>query len=111
MDCETSMNVLSRSAIDEAIRRHPVAGSWLNAWWKVAKREQWRSLRHVRETYSQADQVGSCLVFDVKGNAYRLIVGVRYASRTRGGTLFVKHFLTHAEYDTGDWKKDCGYEC
>jgi hypothetical protein len=26
------MNVISRPAIDEAIRRHPDAESWLNAW-------------------------------------------------------------------------------
>jgi mRNA interferase HigB len=104
------MNVISRPAIDQAIERHSDAESWLNAWWKVAKREQWGSLQHVRETYPRTDQVGSCLVFDVKGNAYRLIVGVRYASPSRGGTLFVKHFLTHAEYDTNDWKKDCGHE-
>jgi mRNA interferase HigB len=104
------MNVISRPAIDEAIVRHPDAESWLNAWWKVARREQWRSLQHVRGTYPQTDQVGSYLVFDVKGNAHRLIVGVRYATVARGGTLFVKHFLTHAGYDTDDWKKDCGYE-
>ena len=104
------MNVISRPAVDLAIQRHPDAESWLNAWWKVARREQWVSLRHVRETYPHSDQVGSCLVFDVRGNTYRFVVGVRYATRGRGGTLFVKHFLTHAEYDTNDWKKDCGYE-
>lgn len=104
------MNVISRPAIDEAIRRHPDAESWLNAWWKVAMREQWETLLHLRETYPKTDQVGSCLIFDVKGNAFRLIVGVRYSSLTRGGTLFVKHFLTHAEYDRDDWKKDCANE-
>ncbi len=100
------MNVISRPAVDEAIRRHPDAEPWLNARWKVAKRELWINLQHVRETYPQADQVGSCLIFDVKGNAFRLIVGVRYASLTRGGTLFVKHFLTHAECDTNLWKRE-----
>jgi len=104
------MNVISRPALDEAIRRHSDADSWLNAWWKVAKREQWTSLQHVREAYPQTDHVGSCLVFDVKGNTYRLIVGVRYATSSRRGTLFVKHFLTHAEYDRGEWKEDCQYE-
>ena len=104
------MNVISRPAIDQAIQRHPSAEPWLNAWWKVAKREPWVSLRQVRETYPQTDQVASCLIFNVKGNAYRLVVGVRYATGSHGGTLFVKHFLTHAEYDTNEWKKDCGYE-
>ncbi len=38
-----------------------------------------------------------------------MIVGVYYArpEDTGTGTLYVKHFLTHAEYDRGDWKKDC----
>jgi mRNA interferase HigB len=104
------MNVISRPAVDDAIRRHSDAAPWLNAWWKVAHREQWTSLQNLRETYPQTDQIGSCLIFDVKGNSYRFIVGVRYATGRRGGTLFVKHLLTHAEYDAGDWKKDCCYD-
>jgi hypothetical protein len=34
-------------------------------------------------------------------------VGVKVADDVQRGTLWVKHFLTHAEYDTGQWKKDC----
>jgi mRNA interferase HigB len=103
------MNVIARPAVDEAIRHHQDAEPWLNAWWKIVKREEWSSLGQVRAVYPSADQVGSSLVFDVLGNRYRLIAGVRYATETRGGTLFVKHFLTHARYDKGNWKKDCRY--
>lgn len=53
-------------------------------------------------------QVGSCLVFNVCGNNYRLICGVTYANAWARGTLYVKHFLTHADYDKGKWKADCG---
>ena len=104
------MNVISRPAIDEAIRRHRDANNWLNAWWKTASRERWTNLEDVRSVYPRTDQVGSCLVFDVLGNKYRLIVGVRYATASRGGTLFVKHFLTHAEYNKDDWGRDCRYD-
>ena len=38
---------------------------------------------------------------DIKGNSYRLVVKIEY----RLGIMFVKHVLTHAEYDKGDWKK------
>jgi len=38
---------------------------------------------------------------------YRLIVGVTYATEERGGTLFVKHFLTHADYERQNWRGDC----
>ena len=104
-----AMNVISRPAVDRAIRHHLDTGPWLNAWWKTARCADWRSLADVRAAYQRADQVGSCLVFDVLGNRYRLIVGVRYSTPAHGGTLFVKHFLTHAEYDKDYWKDDCTY--
>jgi mRNA interferase HigB len=101
------MNVISRPAIREAQRRYPDAADWLDGWWQVAKLARWRNLHDVRLTYPATDQVGNCLVFDVCGNRYRLIVGVRYASQEHGGTLFVKRFLTHAQYAKAQWKEDC----
>jgi mRNA interferase HigB len=61
----------------------------------------------VRSVYPAADQVECCLVFDVKGNKHRLIWRVTYANQWQRGTLLVKHFLTHADYDKNDWKEDC----
>lgn len=101
------MNVISRPALEVAKKKHADAAGWLDAWWYIAKRDQWRSLEEVRKAYPATDQVGRCLVFNVRGNHYRLIVGVKYATPEHGGTLFVKHFLTHAEYDRNQWKKDC----
>lgn len=101
------MNVIARPAIREAQRRHPDAADWLDGWWRVAKSAQWRSLADVRVTYPATDQVGRCLVFNVCGNKYRFIVGVRYATDERGGTLFVQRFLSHADYSKGQWKGEC----
>ena len=100
------MNVISRRAIIQAQRSYPRCRRWLEEWWANAKHEQWVSLADVRMTYPSADQVGNFLVFDAP-EARRLIVGVRYArfAPSRGGTLFVKCLLTHAEYDRGDWKR------
>jgi mRNA interferase HigB len=100
------MNVISRPAILAAIERHPEAKNWLNAWWRIAKSQDWTSLQDVRNVYPTADQVGGCLVFDAP-QARRLIVGVIWGDSARNGTLFVKHYLTHAEYDKDKWKKDC----
>ena len=101
------MNVISRPAIREAQQQYPDATDWLENWWQVAKLAQWQSLHDVHATYPAADQVGRCLVFNVRGNKDRLIVGVTYATEERGGTLFVKGFLTHAEYTKGHWKGYC----
>jgi mRNA interferase HigB len=101
------VNIISRPAIRRAQLAHPDAAEWLESWWQVAKAAQWQNLSDVRVPYPATDQVGGCLVFNVRGKRYRFIVGVRYAASDRGGTLFVKHFLTHAEYNNDAWKKDC----
>jgi mRNA interferase HigB len=102
------MNVVSRKAVRAAQTRHPQCRKWLDDWWKTSRDAHWTSLHEVRLAYPTADQVEGCLVFNAPG-ARRLIVGVYY-SRPKvvgTGTLYVKHFLTQAEYDRGDWKKDC----
>ena len=93
------MHIIARPAIYEAIRRHRDAANWLNHWWKVASAARWESLADVRVAYTATDQVDCCLVFNVRGNRYRLICRVTYANEWQRGTLLVKHFLTHAEYD------------
>jgi mRNA interferase HigB len=101
------MHIIARPAIDDAINRHADAAKWLCNWWRIASTERWENLLGVRHVYPATDQVDCCLVFDVKGNKYRLICRVTYANQWQRGTLLVKHFLTHAEYDKIDWKKDC----
>jgi mRNA interferase HigB len=101
------MHVIARPAIREAAGRHPDAADWLDRWWRDAKAARWERLHDVRENYPAADQFGKCLIFNVRGNSYRLICRVSYANQWQQGTLLVKHFLTHAEYDKDAWKKDC----
>jgi mRNA interferase HigB len=100
------MNVINRATIRRAQRKHPECREWLDIWWQTARAAEWRSLADVRRLYPTTNQVGGCLVFDAP-HARRLIVGVRFARRIGGGTVYVKHFLTHQEYDRGAWKLDC----
>lgn len=71
----------------------------------MAKAAGWKSLQDIRQTYSSADgvPVGDKVftVFNIGGNSFRLIAGVNYETQT----IFVKHVLTHAEYDKEGWKK------
>lgn len=55
----------------------------------------------VRQTYPSADFVDPYTVFNIKGNAYRLIVKIEY----KWQIVFVKDLLNHADYDKGGWKK------
>ena len=54
----------------------------------------------MRLVYPAADVVGNHTVFNIKGNAYRLIVRINY----RGKVIYVRGVYTHAEYAKGDWK-------
>ena len=101
------MHIIARKAIRDAIARHADAKNWLENWWFTAGRARWESLQDVRDDYPAADQLECCLIFDARGNKYRLIVRVTYANEWQRGTLLVKHFLTHAEYDKEEWKPDC----
>ena len=85
----------------EAVRQHSDLLAPLDLWYRVAKKANWKTLNEVRETFPSADAVGKYTVFNVKGNAYRLIVEINYRSQR----LFIRHVLTHAEYDRGGWKQ------
>ena len=78
----------------------------LDNWWRTASLAQWQSLLEVRQDYTSSDQVGDCLIFDAS-RGRRLICNVHYATKVRQGTLYVRYFLTHAEYDRDDWKHIC----
>lgn len=72
----------------------------LDAWYRIAKKAEWRSLEDVRRVLPSADGVGEYTVFNIKGNSFRLIAAMNYKT----GRLFIRHVLTHAEYDKGGWK-------
>src|SRR5258708_1201766 len=100
------MHVIARPKLTAFGQHHADAREWLAHWWSVAAKASWTCLEDVRKNYVKADQVDQCLVFD-RGNRYRLIVRVSYANQHSRGTLLVKHFLTHAEYDKNLWRCDC----
>ena len=102
-----TMHVIARPALLEFARIHQDAKSWLNAWWKNTKKARWTKSADVRAAYPAADLVGICVVFNVRGNNYRLIVKVAYATEELGGIVLIRKVLTHAEYNDRKWKGAC----
>jgi mRNA interferase HigB len=94
------MHVISKKKLREFWEKHPKAKSSLEAWHQVAEHAEWQSFPDVRKTFNSADAVGRFVVFDIGGNKYRLIAVIHY----NRGKVFVRHVLTHAEYDEGKWK-------
>ena len=95
------MHVISRKKLLEAAEEHADLAGPLDVWYRIAKRAEWKSLMDVRAVSPSADAVGKFTVFNIKGNAYRLITEINY----RTGRIFLRHVVTHAEYDKEDWKK------
>ena len=81
---------------------HASAETPLRAWYQVASRAAWQSLDDLRQTYPSADLVERLTVFNIGGNDFRLIVRVEYSRQE----IYIRHVLTHAEYDKEDWKRD-----
>ena len=96
------MHIISKKKLREFREEYPKAKPPLEAWYQIAKRADWGNFAEVRETLSRADGVGRFVVFDIGGNKYRLIAVIHF----NRGKLFVRHVLTHAEYDKGTWKGD-----
>lgn len=101
------MHIIARRAIEKAKQRYPNASSWLDNWWTTASKAAWTKLMDVRVSYRDTDEVGQCLVFNVRGKDYRLICRMTYANKWTDGTLLVKHFLTHGDYGKDKWCIDC----
>ncbi len=76
----------------------------LRAWHTTAKRADWQNFADLKATYGNAGFVGDCVVFNIAGNKYRLVARIRYPSHK----VYILKVMTHAEYDTGKWKVECG---
>jgi mRNA interferase HigB len=101
------MHVFSRPRLLKAASDYPDAATALNAWFKIAEKARWSNLHEVRADYPHADPVGSCVVFNIGGNKYRLITRIFYSTEERRGNVYIIDVITHKEYDTDQWKSHC----
>lgn len=93
------MKVIAVSTLRSFWERHPDAEQPLKAWYDEAKHATWNTPQDIRNHYVSASFVGrNRVVFNIKGNDYRLIVAVAY----RFQAIYIKFLGTHAEYDRID---------
>jgi mRNA interferase HigB len=97
------MRVISKRTLREFWETHADAERPLKHWYDVTRRAVWTNISEVRDTFTHADQVGLCTVFNIHGNDYRLIAKIKYDY----GIVYIRFVLTHREYDRDAWKNDC----
>ena len=95
------MHVISRKRLLEATEAHGDLLVPLAVWYRLAHRATWKNLTEIRQLFPTADPVGEFTIFNIKGNAYRLIAEITYKT----GKIFIRHALTHADYSKGGWKR------
>jgi mRNA interferase HigB len=96
------MHIISFSRLREFYENHPTARPSLLSWYKIAKKADWQTFEQLHQAFSSADQVGNFTVFNIGGNNFRLIVFIDFNKQK----IFIRHVLTHAEYDKNKWKND-----
>jgi|SRR6266536_913710 len=97
------MLIITEARLLGYAKAHPEAAASLLRWGAITRAAAWRNPVEVRQAFSHAGKVGACVVFNIMGNNYRLITRIDYGLQA----VTLKHFLTHAEYDRDQWKKDC----
>ena len=79
--------------------RHPDAEIPLRSWYADASRADWRRPADIKAAYRNASFIANNrVVFNIKGNDYRLVAAVHY----NRGMMFIRFVGTHAEYDRID---------
>lgn len=99
------MRIIARNTLVRFIARlaghndqRAVKGA-LDSWFQEVRKAEWKSSADVKANYANASIVGADrVVFNIKGNSYRLVAAVDY----RRGIVFIKWIGTHADYDRID---------
>ena len=90
------MKLLGRERLERFCREHADARRWVENWLADAESAAWATPQDVRRRYASASFLPQgVVIFNVKGNAYRLEVTVAY----RTGAVVIEWIGTHAEYD------------
>ena len=93
------MRVLAFKPLRDFWLKHPDAKQPLKVWFDLASQAQWRQPADIKAQIGNASILKNRrVVFNIKGNDYRLVVGVAYNTNL----LFVKFIGTHKAYDAID---------
>jgi mRNA interferase HigB len=93
------MRVIAVSTLRDFWQRYPDAEQPLGAWYEEATSATWTQPANIKAQYRSASVLKNRrVVFNIKGNDYRLIVAVAYKLQV----VYVKFVGTHGEYDAVD---------
>lgn len=93
------MRIVSISRINDFSDIHADAEVALLEWYEKTKQSEWTNFSDIKETFNSVDGVGNNrFVFNIKGNKYRLVAIIIFASRK----VYIRFIGTHSEYNNID---------
>ena len=93
------MHLVSLPPLLTFTAKHPTAKQAVLTWCDEVKKAEWASPADIKNQHASASILKNRrVVFNIKGNDYRLIVAVAYNT----GFVFVKFIGTHQQYDAVD---------
>ena len=96
------MRIVGRETLDRFCSKHADTRKWIAGWLTEVESSSWTTPQAIKDRYVNASFLeGNTVIFNVKGNDYRLEVVVAY----RTGIVSVKWIGTHAEYDERNAKR------
>jgi mRNA interferase HigB len=96
------MHIITRKRLLEFAKKHPDYSTALESWYRIVKRADFNSFNELRQTFPSADIVDNLTVFNIGGNKALLIAAVHYNIHR----IYIRHILTHKEYNRGSWRKE-----
>lgn len=93
------MNIIAKGTLLYYIDKYPAAKTSLLTWYYEFSKVVFKNFNELKAVYGNASLVaGSRVIFNIKGNDYRLVVSVNF----RQEAAYIIWFGTHKEYDKID---------
>lgn len=90
------MRVIAKKILREFWEKHSDCEQQLKAWFQETSKTEWTNLNEIKVEYPSASIIGNDrIVFNIKGNKYRLIVKINFDYQM----VWIRFIGTHSEYD------------
>lgn len=90
------MNVIAKRTLREFWVVYPDSQTSLEEWFDTMSKGDFANFAEIKSAFSAADWVKGFMVFDIRGNHYRIIATARFERKT----IWIKAVLTHKQYDS-----------
>ena len=91
--------IVAKRTLREFWEKHSDSKEYLQTWYQTVKKADWKKPSDIKEFYASVSILkNSRVVFNIKGNDYRLVARINF----RKQWLFIRFIGTHSEYDKID---------